>query len=108
MFEAMEQLLATYERGGRSRRQTLSGLAVLTVGATRAFAGQQSTSKRSAVRINHINLRVSNMQRSLDFFEKLFGPGFRQHPTMTPYDLGGGTMVPYMSLQNDQGVATEG
>jgi hypothetical protein len=26
---------------------------------------------------------------------------------MTPYDLRGGSMVPYMSLQNDKNVATE-
>jgi catechol 2,3-dioxygenase-like lactoylglutathione lyase family enzyme len=27
---------------------------------------------------------------------------------MLPYDLGGGSMVPYMSVQNDKDVATEG
>ena len=42
------------------------------------------------------------------FYESLFGPGFRQAPTMLPYDLGGGSMVPYMSIQTDKDVATEG
>jgi catechol 2,3-dioxygenase-like lactoylglutathione lyase family enzyme len=108
MFQAIERLLTTYERGGFTRRELLVGLAALTASGTSVRANAQTASNASGVRINHINLRVSNMQRSVDFFGKLFGPGFRQHPTMTPYDLSGGTMDPYMSLQNDQGVATEG
>jgi catechol 2,3-dioxygenase-like lactoylglutathione lyase family enzyme len=110
MFEAIDRLLTGYEHGALSRRQLLSGLAALAVGgATSASAAPQATGTGgTAVRINHINLRVSNMQRSMAFYENLFGPGFREFPTMRPYDLGGGSMVPYMSLQEDKDVEKEG
>ncbi len=96
MFEAIERLLTGYERGALSRRQLLSGLATLAVGgATSAAAAQQTRGTGgTAVRINHINLRVSNMQRSMAFYENLFGPGFREFPTMC-----------CRSLKTDQGIA---
>ena len=109
MFEAIEQLVSGYEKGAVSRRQLLSGLATLAVGGGASLsAAPQGAPAGAGVRINHVNLRVSDMTRSIDFYEKLFGPGFREFPTMSPYDLGGGTMVPYMSLQVDKDVATEG
>ncbi len=108
MFETLDQLITAYERGAFTRRQLLSALAALGLGGTSLAAEQQSRPGSSVARINHINLRVSNVQRSVEFYEKLFGPGFRQFPTMLPYDLAGGSMVPYMSVQNDKDVATEG
>ena len=108
MFDTLDQLITAYDRGAFTRRQLLSALAVLGLGSTSVSAGQQPSPGSSVARINHINLRVSNVQRSVEFYEQLFGPGFRQFPTMLPYDLGGGSMVPYMSIQNDKDVATEG
>jgi catechol 2,3-dioxygenase-like lactoylglutathione lyase family enzyme len=109
MFETIEQLVTGYEKGAVTRRQLLSALAALAVGGGTSVAAQQQTrSGGTAVRINHVNLRVSNMQRSMAFYQSLFGPGFREGPTLRPYDLGGGNMVPYMSLQVDKDVATEG
>lgn len=109
MFEAIERLVTGYEKGAVSRRQLLSALAALAVGGGTSVAAEPQTgSGGTAVRINHINLRVSDMQRSMRFYQNLFGPGFREFPTMRPYDLGGGTMVPYLSLQVDKDVATEG
>ena len=94
MFDTLDQLITAYDRGAFTRRQLLSALAVLGLGTTSVSAGQQPSPGSSVARINHINLRVSNVQRSVEFYEQLFGPGFRQFPTMLPYDLGGGTMVP--------------
>ena len=108
MSRSVDSLITAYERGFCTRRQLLSALAALGIGGASASAGQQSTPGSSIARINHINLRVSNVARSVEFYESLFGPGFRQFPTMLPYDLGGGSMVPYMSVQNDKDVATEG
>ncbi len=108
MSRSVDSLITAYERGFCTRRQLLSALAALGIGGTSASAGQQSTPGSSIARINHINLRVSNVERSVEFYESLFGPGFRQFPTMLPYDLGGGSMVPYMSVQTDKDVATEG
>ena len=108
MSEAIDKLFTEYDRGACTRRQLLSALAALGLGGASASAQEQPKPGTSIARINHINLRVSNAERSVAFYESLFGPGFRQFPTMLPYDLGGGSMVPYMSVQTDKDVATEG
>jgi catechol 2,3-dioxygenase-like lactoylglutathione lyase family enzyme len=110
MSEAIESLITAYEKGALNRRQLVTALAALgLVRAGRAGAGEPRARPGSSVaRINHINLRVSDIQRSVDFYTRLFGPGFRQFATMLPFDLGGGSMVPYMSVQTDKDVATEG
>jgi catechol 2,3-dioxygenase-like lactoylglutathione lyase family enzyme len=106
--EAIDRLIRAYESGAFTRRQLVSALAALGLAGRSGAAEPDPGPRRSAVRINHINLRVSDLRRSVDFYEKVFGPGFRQFPTMLPYDLGGGSMVPYMSVQNDKDVTTEG
>ena len=108
MSTSVDQLLTTYERGACTRRQLLSALAAIGIGGAALSAGQQSRPGSSIARINHVNLRVSDLARSVTFYENLFGPGFRQFPTMLPYDLGDGSMVPYLSVQTDKDVATEG
>ena len=108
MFKTLDQLITAYDRGVCTRRQLLSALAALGLGSTSVSAEQHPRPGSSIARINHINLRVSNVERSVEFYERLFGPGFRQLPTSLPYDLGGGSMVPYMSVQTDKDVATEG
>lgn len=108
MFESIDRLIHAYESGAFTRRQLVSALAALGLASRARTAEAPPAPARSAVRINHINLRVSDLGRSVDFYEKVFGPGFRQFPTMLPYDLGGGSMLPYMSVQNDKDVATEG
>jgi catechol 2,3-dioxygenase-like lactoylglutathione lyase family enzyme len=104
----VDQLITAYETGACTRRQLLSGLAAIGIGGTSLSAEQQTRPGSSIARINHINLRVSDLQRSVEFYENLFGPGFRQFPTMLPFDLGGRSMVPYMSVQTDKDVAREG
>ena len=99
MFKTLDQLITAYDRGVCTRRQLLSALAALGLGSTSVSAEQHPRPGSSIARINHINLRVSNVERSVEFYERLFGPGFRQLPTSLPYDLGGGSMVPYMSVQ---------
>lgn len=108
MSQSVDELITAYERGALTRRQLLSALVAIGIGSRAHSAEPPSRPGSSIARINHINLRVSNLQRSVSFYEALFGPGFRQFPTMLPYDLGGGTMVPYLSVQTDKDVATEG
>ena len=108
MIKTLDQLISAYDRGACSRRQLLTALATLGLGGSAAAGAQPSRPGTSVARINHINLRVSDVGRSVEFYQRLFGPGFRQFATMLPYDLGGGAMVPYMSIQSDKDVATEG
>lgn len=107
MFQAIDQLITAYEKGTFTRRQLLSGLAALGLGGTSLSAAQQRAPGGS-VRINHVNLRVSNLQRSADFYEKIFNTGVRHAATYTAVDVGAGSFVPYLSLQSDANVATEG
>jgi catechol 2,3-dioxygenase-like lactoylglutathione lyase family enzyme len=68
MKSTISKLLEAYEKGNMSRRQLIQGLAVLAAGATAAeAAGFQGNS------INHISLQVSNLQRSTDFYQRVFG-----------------------------------
>jgi catechol 2,3-dioxygenase-like lactoylglutathione lyase family enzyme len=108
VLEAIDRLLAAYEKGALTRRQLVSALTALGLGGRALAAAPPPKPGTSAARINHINLRVSDLGRSVAFYQQLFGPGFRQFPTMLPFDLGGGSMVPYLSVQTDKDVATEG
>src|SRR5436853_6380257 len=63
----ISKLLEAYENGKMSRRTLIHGLAVLAAGATAAeSAGFQGNS------VNHISLQVSNLQRSTDFYQRVF------------------------------------
>ena len=68
MKSTISKLLAAYENGKMSRRTLIQGLAVLAAGSTAAeAAGFQGN------RINHLSLQVSNLQRSTDFYQRVFG-----------------------------------
>jgi catechol 2,3-dioxygenase-like lactoylglutathione lyase family enzyme len=68
MKGTISKLLEAYENGKMSRRDLVQGLALLAAGAgTASAAGFQGNS------VNHISLFVSNLQRSTDFYQKVFG-----------------------------------
>ena len=68
MNDTISRLLEAYEKGNMSRRRLIQGLAVLAAASTAAeAAGFQGNS------INHISLYVSNLQRSTDFYQRVFG-----------------------------------
>jgi catechol 2,3-dioxygenase-like lactoylglutathione lyase family enzyme len=68
MKSTISRLLEAYERGKMSRRQLVQGLALLAAGSSAAqAAGFQGNS------VNHISLQVSNLQRSTDFYQRVFG-----------------------------------
>ena len=68
MNDTISRLLEAYEKGNISRRRLIQGLAVLAAFSTAAeAAGFQGNS------INHISLYVSNLQRSTDFYQRVFG-----------------------------------
>jgi catechol 2,3-dioxygenase-like lactoylglutathione lyase family enzyme len=68
MKGTISNLLAAYENGKMSRRDLVQGLAVLAGGAgTASAAGFQGNS------VHHISLYVSDLQRSTDFYQRVFG-----------------------------------
>jgi len=68
MKEIIASLLETYERGKVSRRQSIQGLAAI------AASGHTVPAFGSTfVGLNHIAIRVTNVQRSRDFYQKHLG-----------------------------------
>ena len=68
MKNTISKLLQTYENGKLSRRDLVQGLALLAAGsATMSAAGFQGNS------LNHISVQVGNLQRSTDYYQRVFG-----------------------------------
>jgi len=68
MKEIIASLLGSYERGKVSRRQSIQGLAAI------AASGHTVPAFGSTfVGLNHIAIRVTNVQRSRDFYQKHLG-----------------------------------
>jgi catechol 2,3-dioxygenase-like lactoylglutathione lyase family enzyme len=67
MKSTISKMLEAYENGKVSRRGLIQGLALLAAGSSTAqAAGFQGNS------LNHISLQVSNLQRSTDFYQRVF------------------------------------
>ena len=70
MENTISKMLTSYEQGKLNRRQLIQGLATLTA-VTETARGAESTFKGMA--LNHVAIRVTNVQRSRDFYQKHFG-----------------------------------
>jgi catechol 2,3-dioxygenase-like lactoylglutathione lyase family enzyme len=71
MESIISDLVGRFEKGSLSRRELVQGLAVLAASATTASA-QQDIDFKSAT-IDHVSMQVVDLQRSVDFYQKLFG-----------------------------------
>lgn len=70
MTQIIAGMLRNYEHGKITRRKLIQGLAAM---ATAAYAAPAFGSTFDGVSINHIALRVTDVQRSRDFYQKHFG-----------------------------------
>ena len=68
MKSTISRLLKTYENGKLSRRELVQGLAVLA-----ASSGAVSAAGFQGNGINHVSLYVNDLQRSTDFYQRVFG-----------------------------------
>jgi catechol 2,3-dioxygenase-like lactoylglutathione lyase family enzyme len=71
MDSIISNLLTRFEKGSLTRRELARGLALLAAGATPA-AAQEDTDFKSAD-IDHVSIQVADLQRSVDFYQKMFG-----------------------------------
>jgi catechol 2,3-dioxygenase-like lactoylglutathione lyase family enzyme len=70
-MEAMiASLVNRFEKGALSRRQLVQALTMLTAAGSAASA--QETGIKAA-KIDHISIQVSDLPRSIAFYEKMFG-----------------------------------
>src|ERR1700726_692941 len=80
MEQLIEKLVTDFERGKLSRRQLASTLAGLVAAGANAAP---SASDFKAVSVNHVTLRVPDVQRSTKFYQDVFGmPMRKSSPTV--------------------------
>ena len=71
METVISKFVQSYERGKISRRELISGLALLAAAPSPAGAAPASTFK--GLGFNHLALNVTDLARSRDFYMKHFG-----------------------------------
>ena len=72
MHAVIDELVTRFDQGTLSRRDLLQGLTALAAASGAAPAAAQTTPFR-ATRIDHISVQVTDMARSVAFYEKIFG-----------------------------------
>lgn len=72
MNDVIDDLVAEFDRGTLSRRRLITGLTALAAAGGTLPAAGQTTPFRST-RIDHISIQVTDMARSVEFYEKVFG-----------------------------------
>lgn len=65
----IDTLLTNYERGRLTRRQLLQALTLVAAPVERQAGGSVLRGRN----LNHVNLQVSDIDRSVDFYRTLFG-----------------------------------
>jgi len=71
----VDKMLSDFERGALSRRQlvaTMAGL-VAAAGVGAAEAAPMSRPSLKALTLNHVTVRVPNLQRTSKFYQQFFG-----------------------------------
>jgi catechol 2,3-dioxygenase-like lactoylglutathione lyase family enzyme len=71
MESIISNLVSRFEKGSLSRRELVQGLAMLAAGGTAATA-QEAIDFKDA-NIDHISIQVADLQRSVEFYQKMFG-----------------------------------
>jgi len=72
-MEAMiSNLLTRFEKGALSRRELVQGLTLLAAAGGTSAAQAQSAGLKAA-KIDHVSIQVSDLPRSIAFYQKLFG-----------------------------------
>ena len=80
MQQLIDEMLTDFERGKLTRRQLASALAGLVAAGANAAP---SASDFKAVTVNHVTLRVPDVQRSTKFYQDVFGmPMRKSSPTV--------------------------
>ena len=72
MEKEINELVTRFETGTLSRRQLITGLTMLAAGGAALPARAQETPFKST-RIDHISIQTTDLARSVDFYEKIFG-----------------------------------
>jgi catechol 2,3-dioxygenase-like lactoylglutathione lyase family enzyme len=104
MSKTLDQLFDAYERGSVTRRDLIATVASFVALGSTAVSAQPPSSQGGRVHLNHVNLRVENVQRSFDFYQKFFGLEMKPTATFHALDCGDGTFI---SLQTKADIDQE-
>lgn len=127
MSKRIDQIFEAYDQGVLSRRDLLTAIASFValgsaaaaragdrnsadpaVAAANALDLSQYITRREAgegrAHLNHVNLRVEDVERSHAFYHRFFGLGITTTPTYNALDCGGGTFI---SLQTKADIDRE-
>ena len=75
MGSIISSLVSRFEKGALSRRDLVQGLAMLAASGTAATAQEtaQATIDFTTATIDHVSIQVADLQRSVEFYQKMFG-----------------------------------
>ena len=73
MEAIISDLVNRFERGALSRRGLIQGLAMLTAAGGAASLAQGQGAGLKGTKIDHISIQVTDLPRSVAFYEKIFG-----------------------------------
>jgi catechol 2,3-dioxygenase-like lactoylglutathione lyase family enzyme len=69
----LDSLLHQYETGSLSRRELLGALALIVAAPALPDAAQAAKAVGAVRSMNHVSVFVPNVQKSVDFYQNLFG-----------------------------------
>src|SRR5580658_7655786 len=69
----VSNLVNRFEKGALSRRDLIQGLAILTAAGEADSAAQAQDAGIKAAKIDHVSIQVSDLPRSLAFYQRMFG-----------------------------------
>ena len=72
MHTVISALVKRFENGALTRRELVQGLTLLAAGSGASEAQAQDAAIK-AVNIDHVSIQVSDLPRSIAFYEKMFG-----------------------------------
>jgi catechol 2,3-dioxygenase-like lactoylglutathione lyase family enzyme len=73
MESIISDLVKRFEGGKLSRRELIQGLAMLTAVGSAASAAPQAQTALKTAKIDHISIQVTDLQKSIAFYQDLFG-----------------------------------
>ena len=76
----IEKLLNDFDRGSLNRRQLATALAALVTGSAQAASKSDGV---KAVTLNHVTVRVPDVQKTSKFYQEFFGMPLKQHSDKT-------------------------
>jgi len=73
MESIIADLVTRFERGSLSRRDLVQGLTMLAASGAATARAAQADLDFKAANIDHVSVQVADLQRSTEFYQKMFG-----------------------------------